>query len=152
MAGAGQFHIICPIEKYIKGSKKQREAIRRFRKIGVSLSFKNSSSEEKEASFSVWFAAPFGEAPYPASSTAAIISCAAAFPSTPIELVSRLTEQEVTPVTFETAFSTRALQAAQLIPVTLYCFTVITHLRFLKIQLLGVFFSCTLYFKYKLIA
>jgi len=73
MAGAGQFHIICPIEKYIKGSKKQREAIRRFRKIGVSLSFKNSSSEEKEASFSVWFAAPFGEAPYPASSTAAII-------------------------------------------------------------------------------
>ena len=33
-------------------------------------------------------------------------------PSTPIELVSRLTEQLVTPGTAETAFSTRALQAA----------------------------------------
>ena len=42
-------------------------------------------------------------------------------PSTPIELVSRLTEQAVTPGTLPTAFSTRALQAAQLIPVTLYC-------------------------------
>ena len=43
---------------------------------------------------------------------------ALAVPSTPIEFVSRLTEQEVTPSTLETAFSTRALQAAQLIPVT----------------------------------
>ena len=42
-------------------------------------------------------------------------------PSTPMELVSRLTEQEVTPGTLDTAFSTRALQAAQLMPVTLYC-------------------------------
>jgi hypothetical protein len=41
-----------------------------------------------------------------------------AVPSTPIELVRRLTEQDVTPGTFETAFSTRVLQAAQLIPVT----------------------------------
>lgn len=39
-----------------------------------------------------------------------------------MELVSRLTEQDVTPSTFETAFSTRALQAAQLIPLTVYCF------------------------------
>ena len=38
-----------------------------------------------------------------------------------MELVKRLTEQEVTPGTLETAFSTRALQAAQLMPVTLYC-------------------------------
>ena len=44
-----------------------------------------------------------------------------AVPSTPIELVSRLTEQAVTPGTLPTAFSTRALQAAQLIPVMLYC-------------------------------
>ena len=44
-----------------------------------------------------------------------------AAPSTPIELVSRLTEQLVTPGTFFTAFSTRAEQAAQLMPVTLYC-------------------------------
>ena len=38
------------------------------------------------------------------------------------EFVSRFTEQLVTPSTAETAFSTRAEQAAQLIPVTLYCF------------------------------
>ena len=44
-----------------------------------------------------------------------------AVPFTPMELVSRLTEQLVTPSTLETAFSTRALQAAQLMPVTLYC-------------------------------
>ena len=43
-------------------------------------------------------------------------------PSTVIELVSRLTVQDVTPGTAETAFSTWALQAAQLMPVTLYCF------------------------------
>ena len=39
-----------------------------------------------------------------------------------MELVKRLTEHDVTPGTFETAFSTRALQAAQLMPVTEYCF------------------------------
>ena len=41
-----------------------------------------------------------------------------------MELVSRLTEHSVTPGTFETAFSTRALHAAQLMPVTLYCFII----------------------------
>ena len=50
-----------------------------------------------------------------------MISRASAVPSTPMELVSRLTEQAVTPGTALTAFSTRAEQAAQLIPVTLYC-------------------------------
>ena len=49
-----------------------------------------------------------------------MMSCGAAEPSTPIEFVSRLTEQDVTPGTFETAFSTRVLHAAQLIPVILY--------------------------------
>ena len=38
-----------------------------------------------------------------------------------IDGAAGLTEQDVTPGTLETAFSTRALQAAQLIPVTLYC-------------------------------
>jgi hypothetical protein len=38
-----------------------------------------------------------------------------------MELVSRFTEQDVTPSTAETAFSTRALHAAQLMPVTSYC-------------------------------
>ena len=51
-------------------------------------------------------------APYPAFSTALIISAALAVPSTPIEFVKRLTAQDVTPGTFVTAFSTRAEQAA----------------------------------------
>ena len=44
-----------------------------------------------------------------------------AVPSTPMEFIRRFTEHEVTPSTFETAFSTLALHAAQLMPVTLYC-------------------------------
>jgi hypothetical protein len=38
-----------------------------------------------------------------------------------MEFVKRLTEHELTPSTELTAFSTLAEQAAQLIPVTLYC-------------------------------
>ena len=51
-----------------------------------------------------------------------MIFSGAASPSTPMELVKRLTAQAVTPSTPFTAFSTRALQAAQLMPVTSYCF------------------------------
>ena len=51
-----------------------------------------------------------------------MIASGEASPSTPIEFVRRLTEHSVTPGTFRTAFSTRALHAAQLMPVTLYCF------------------------------
>ena len=43
-----------------------------------------------------------------------------------MELVKRLTEQDVTPGTFDTAFSTLVLHAAQLIPVTEYCFILFT--------------------------
>jgi hypothetical protein len=64
------------------------------------------------------FSAFFSDAPYPDASTAAMISDADAVPSTPMELVSRLTEHDVTPGTLDTAFSTRLLHAAQLIPVT----------------------------------
>ena len=53
---------------------------------------------------------------------AAIMSASEAVSSTPTELVSRLTEQDFTPGTFDTAFSTRELQAAQVIPVTIYYF------------------------------
>ena len=63
----------------------------------------------------------FSAASYPAFLTAAMISSALAVPSTPIEFVSRLTEQEVTPLTADTAFSIRLLQAAQLMPVIEYC-------------------------------
>ena len=59
-----------------------------------------------------------------------MISPAGAVPSTPRELVRRLTEQDVTPGTALTAFSTRAWQAAQLIPVTVYC-SMVCHLVFL---------------------
>jgi len=45
-----------------------------------------------------------------------------------MEFVRRLTEQLVTPGTFDTAFSTLLLQAAQLIPVTVYCSTKSTSL------------------------
>ena len=55
---------------------------------------------------------------YPASFTAEMIFCESTEPSTPIELVRRLTEQDLTPSTELTAFSTLATQAAQLIPVT----------------------------------
>ena len=97
------------------------DAIRRLFSTGVSLSFNISSPAEADAD--CVFAAPsfFFDAPYPASTTALIISCSLAVPSTPIELVRRLTEQDVTPGTLETAFSTLALQAAQLIPATIYC-------------------------------
>jgi hypothetical protein len=54
--------------------------------------------------------------------TAAMTALASAVPSTFMEFVKRLTEQSVTPSTEATAFSTRALHAAQLMPVTLYRF------------------------------
>src|SRR5699024_7121440 len=122
--GTGQFHIMCPMEKYISGIRKHREAMSRRFIFGVSLSFRESSASAREMAFP-WDEAeswcPFSEAPYPASSTAAMISDGEAAPSTPMEFVRRLTEQDVTPGTLETAFSTLALQAAQLMPVTLYC-------------------------------
>ena len=57
-----------------------------------------------------------------------MIASQVAVPSTPIEFVSRLTEHAVTPGTFDTAFSTRLLHAAQLMPVTVYCFMVSSYL------------------------
>ena len=47
--------------------------------------------------------------------------------------IEGLTEQELTPGTFETAFSTRALHAAQLIPVTIYCSISLSFLIFLRL-------------------
>ena len=112
---------------YISGIRKHSDVIRRRFIIGVSLSFRVSSSIA--APFLAPASAPFTEAPYPAASTAAMISDWDAVPSTPMEFVRRLTEQLVTPDTFDTAFSTLLLHAAQLIPVTVYCSTKI-HLTF----------------------
>ena len=58
-----------------------------------------------------------------------MIASEVAVPSTPIEFVSRLTEQEVTPGTLLTAYSTLLLQAAQQIPVTEYCYIAIPLLK-----------------------
>ena len=126
-AGSGHPHIICPMEKYISTARKPTEVTSLFFKRGVSRSFNISSCGIASAAPAV--PAPprfFSAAPYPAFSTARMISCGAAVPSTPMEFVRRLTEQDVTPGTSDTAFSTRALHAAQLIPVTVYCFIFLT--------------------------
>ncbi len=56
-----------------------------------------------------------------------------------MELVSRLTAQDVTPGTADTAFSTRAEQAAQLMPVTEYCCIFVIH-TYLLLHLHGFSF------------
>jgi len=105
----------------MSGIKRRTELNRRRFMTGVSLSFSISSYSAVEADCDVLPFSPFFDAPYPAFSTAAIISAGEAVPSTPMEFVRRLTAQDVTPGTFDTAFSTRVWQAAQLMPVTLYC-------------------------------
>ena len=116
--GNGQPHIICPIDRYINKSKKTTDEHRRFLNVLISLSsISDISSSWDLLCFPA--ALSFCVAPYPASFTAWMIVSGAAVPSTVIELVKRLTVHSVTPSTFETAFSTRELQAAQLIPVTL---------------------------------
>ena len=68
-AGSGQFHIICPIDRYISGTRKQRDAISLRRIFGVSVSFRKSSSAAAAAPPAREFtpeaapAAPFTEAP-----------------------------------------------------------------------------------------
>ena len=99
--------------------KKIREAVSLFFNVGVSRSDSSPVTEERESSPS--FIPSLGVASYPALRTAVIIASEPAVPSTPVEWVRRFTEQEVTPSTSETAFSTRAVQAAQLIPVIVYC-------------------------------
>ena len=127
-SGSGQPHIICPMEKYMRTTRNMSDAISLLRSFGVSLSTSASCAAFScskllfALSLSDSVAVPFGLAPYPACSTASTICASVALPSTPIELVKRLTEQLVTPSTLETAFSTLAEHAAQLIPVTVYCF------------------------------
>ena len=116
--GRGQPHIMCPMETYMSTIRNPSDAISRFFSTGVSLSRSASSSAVFLALDSCL---SLGEASYPAARTAAIIFSAEAVPSTPMEFVSRLTEQELTPFTPDTAFSTLAEQAAQLMPVTVYC-------------------------------
>ena len=117
-AGAGQPHIMWPMEKYIRISRIGTDSRSLFFSLGVSWSFSASASAQEGSPPAAFFSAPFSDAPYPAASTARITSAGEAVPSTPIEFVRRLTEHEVTPGTPDTAFSTRPEHAAQLIPVT----------------------------------
>ena len=120
--GAGQPHIPCPMEKYMRMRRIGTESRRRLLSFGVSWSFRASASaKEGEAPEEACFSPPLRAAPYPAASTARMMSADEAVPSTPMEFVRRLTAHDVTPGTPETAFSTLLEQAAQLIPVTLYC-------------------------------
>ena len=119
-AGSGHPAIWWPMVIYISTARKPMENSSRFLSFGVSRSFSTSSFSVMEPGF-VCPVSPLAAAPYPASSTARITCSAGTSPSTPMELVSRLTDTEHTPGTFATAFSTRAWQAAQLMPVTVYC-------------------------------
>ena len=119
--GTGKPNIICPMEKYMRTSRTTIELFSLRIIFGVSVSFRASSCSR---SFSdagrAFLFSPIFTAPYPARSTARMISSPDALPSTVIELVRRLTLHCVTPGTPRTAFSTWAWHAAQLIPVTLY--------------------------------
>ena len=115
-AGAGQPHMDTPIEKYINMSRKIRELISLFLNTGISL-FSSLSSMLLKRFPSCFF--PSISAPYPASLTALMTAFSSAVPVTLIEFVRSDTLQEVTPSTEDTAFSTCAWHAAQLIPVTL---------------------------------
>ena len=106
---------MLPIEIYIKRSKNTTEVQSRLTSFGVSVSASGSSRFDETTELS-----PIKDAPYPAFLTADITLSGASVPSTFIEFVKRLTVHEVTPGSFETSFSTLALHAAQLIPVTLY--------------------------------
>ena len=107
-SGSGKFHIVYPIEKYIRTISRTSDETSLVRSV-----FSSDVSA---------FSAFVPLMPYPAFVTAVSISLSVAVPSTVIELVSRFTAHELTPETEETAFSTRAEQAAQVIPVTENCF------------------------------
>ena len=104
-----------PIVIYMSMRRKTTDAASLFFSLGVSVSRSRASSPG-----AVCFETPSSrlEAPYPAFSTALMISEEDAVPSTLMEFVRRLTAQEETPGTSETAFSTLAWHAAQLMPVT----------------------------------
>ena len=112
---------MCPIETYINGIRKPSDTISLLLRTGVSVSFRSSSPDAAAEDALSSLPSVLFFAPYPAASTAAMTSAEETSPSTPMEFVKRLTEQDVTPSTPETAFSIRALHAAQLIPFTIYC-------------------------------
>ena len=117
-AGTGRSSMLWPMVMYIRNTRKMMERMSRRFNFGVSWSFSASSSAARaEVSSADAF---MGFAPYPAFSTAETTSFAGTSPSTDMEFVSRDTVTCFTPGTLDTAFSTWAWQAAQVIPDTIY--------------------------------
>ena len=88
----------CPMDTYISGSKRHREAISLF--LRPASPYPSASPRIQDTVPPDVLAPallPFREAPYPASSLRRIISWGEAVPVTPMELVSRLTEHSDTP-------------------------------------------------------
>ena len=108
-AGRGTSHSIRPMDKYMRIPKNTKEAISRAGRFPAAFSAFGASR----------FSAPLVLAWYPAFSTAEMTSWGETCPSTVMSPVRRFTEQSVTPGTDRAAFSTRALQAAQVMPFTL---------------------------------
>ena len=104
--GNGHESILCPIVIYISASRNPTDQINRFTSFGVSLSFRDCSFSS--ARFTPIFFSPPRLAPYPAFSTASIISDDEADPSTVISLVNNDTLTLSTPSSLDTAFSTWA--------------------------------------------
>ena len=108
----GQPHI-CPIEMYISGTRQTSDTISLNFIFEISLSILLSF-------FSCSF--PATDAPYPPETTAFIISStltAVSSKSTCILFCNKFTFTDFTPLSFLTLFSTCALHALHVIPVTL---------------------------------
>ena len=105
----GAPHITCPIEIYASGNKNTSDTAKRISNFFVSLSLLST--------FALF--CPLTVAPYPIFSTARITILVSISPNTCISPVKRFTLQLSTPLRPDTVFSTLALHAPQVIPVTL---------------------------------
>ena len=125
--GSGQPSIMCPIVAYISTARRTSDAMSRARSPRDSAAVSGRDAPTARPA-SGRFAEPSlpaepseestGAAPYPAASTAATMAAESAAPSTDSSFVSRLAAHDTTPGTALTAFSTRAEQAAHIMPVT----------------------------------
>ena len=106
--GSGRWNMVCPIEKYISTSRNTTDVTSLRLRTGLSLSSRAFSWASREFVEDWLSSAPCTAAPYPASSTAFTMASLLALPSTPMELVSKLTDTDSTPGTLLTAFSTCA--------------------------------------------
>ena len=123
ISGSGQ-PIICPMEIYESGTANTSESFRRFFTASYSCRAISFAEACIDLEALPCCAASFSDAPYPASVTAPIIFCvssAVSSYSTTMLFFNKLTAILSTPGSLPTAFSTRALQAAQVMPVTLNC-------------------------------